>query len=95
MLQAIFKNGIANLRAITSTLHKKELWFLYTARFLIEIYIPMTFGTCTDNFYIFCIMLRTNMKNNCWHYNIYEHDKFHAQMSFALNHFITSGSGLS
>ena len=28
--------------------------------------------------------------NKCWHFNIYEHDEFHAQLSWAWKSFITS-----
>ena len=30
--------------------------------------------------------------NNCWHFNIYEQEKFHAQLSWAYNFFLTSAS---
>ena len=30
--------------------------------------------------------------NNCWYFNIHEHDEYHAQLKFF---FITSGPGLS
>ena len=33
-----------------------------------------------------CIYHAHKYQNDCWHFNIYEHDKFHAQLSF-----ITSG----
>ena len=29
--------------------------------------------------------------NSCWHFNIYEQEKFYAQLSWAWNFFITSG----
>lgn len=35
-------------------IHNGELWFLYNALFLIEIYQPMKFQV--DNFYSFCVM---------------------------------------
>ena len=33
--------------------------------------------------------------NDCWYFNIYEHDTFHAQLSWAQKSLITSGSVLS
>ena len=31
--------------------------------------------------------------NNCWHFNIYEHDKFHVELRLASKSFITSRQG--
>ena len=33
--------------------------------------------------------------NNCWHFNIYGHDKFRAQLSWVWKSFITSGPDLT
>ena len=47
-------------KGITPKLCNRELWFLYTARFLVEIYLPMKFQV--DTFYNFSVMLRTKFK---------------------------------
>ena len=31
--------------------------------------------------YIFCLKKRKAFVDNCWHFNIYEQEKFHAQLS--------------
>ena len=37
----------------------------------------------------------SEVRNSCWHFSIYEHDKFDAQLSWAWNVFIIPGPDLS
>ena len=50
-----------NNKEQTPKLCKRELWFLYTALLLIEIFLPMKFQVDTSD--SFCVMFRTNLKH--------------------------------